>query len=50
MGSVWEVATWLLASRPGSPTMGRNKVATRNRCRDIELSPGGSRPSLGVAT
>ena len=26
--AVWEVATWILASRPRNPTVGRNKVTT----------------------
>ena len=26
--AVWEVATWILVSRPGNPTVGGNEVAT----------------------
>ena len=26
--AMWEVATWILASRPENPTVGRNEVAT----------------------
>ena len=39
--AVWEVATWISVSRPGSPTMGRNEVATWKRCCDIGEAPGG---------
>ena len=39
--AVWEVATWISVSRPGSPTMGRNEVATWKRCSNIGEDPGG---------